>query len=82
LHKIDFATLPESDDALRKWLASQSGVLAASVHRDGQTLVVEFVRSIWSDQPVPQQVAEAERLGYGGFRGFAGDYSVAGRSSG
>jgi hypothetical protein len=34
-YRIDFAILPASDDALRKWLASQPGVLAASVRRDG-----------------------------------------------
>ena len=75
-YRIDFASLPESDDALREWLASRPGVLGSSVHRDGQTVVVEYVRSLWSDEPVPQPVAEAQRLGYGGYRGFTGEWKI------
>lgn len=72
-YRIDFTSLPESDDALREWLASQPGVLGSSVHRDGQTVVVEYVRSIWSDGPVPLLLTETQRLGYGGVRGVTGE---------
>ena len=73
-YPIDFGTLPESDDPLREWLASQRTVAASSVSRDGQTVVVEYVRSLYSRQPLLDPVGEAQRLGYGGLRGFTTEY--------
>jgi hypothetical protein len=71
---MSFAFLPESDDALRKWLTSQPGVLAASVRRDGQTVVIEYARSHWSGQPLLDPVGKAKWFGYSGFRAFVSDY--------
>jgi hypothetical protein len=73
-YRIDFATLPESDDTLREWLASQLGVVASSVSRDGQTVVVEYVRSLYTRQPLLGPVGEAKPFGYGGVRGYTVEY--------
>jgi hypothetical protein len=39
--RLDFATLPASDEPLQEWLRSQPGVVAAAVSRQGNTVVVE-----------------------------------------
>jgi hypothetical protein len=39
--RLDFATLPASDQPLEEWLRSQPGVLGAAVTRQGNTVIVE-----------------------------------------
>jgi hypothetical protein len=39
--RIDFASLPASDEPLQEWLRSQPGLAGASVSRQGNTVVVE-----------------------------------------
>jgi len=60
-YRVDFVTLPESDDALREWLASQPAVPASSVSRDGQTVVGEYVRSRYSRQPLTTRSGRLRR---------------------
>src|SRR5262249_34913236 len=73
-YRIEFVTLPESDDALREWLASQPAVATSSGSRDGQTVVVEYVRSLYRSQSLLDPVAEAQRLGYGGLGAYTTQY--------
>jgi len=47
--QLEFASLPETDDALREWLQSQPG-FAAIVHREGETVTIDYrVTGLWSN---------------------------------
>jgi hypothetical protein len=39
--RLDYAVLPVNDESLQEWLRSQPGIAAASVRRQGNTVVVE-----------------------------------------
>lgn len=73
-HRTDSATLPADDSALTDWLKSRPGVLSATVSRDGNTVVVVFVKAVFGSEPLPNIHAEDERFGYRGRGSFTSGF--------
>jgi cytochrome c-type biogenesis protein CcmE len=67
-YRLVYATMPDDDEALAAWLRAQPGVSAASVTREGDTLVVRFTVRALGPGGGPDVVGEAGRLGYSGLR--------------
>jgi hypothetical protein len=66
-YRINFNTLPATDEAFETWLGSQPGVRSASVTRSGDAVIVEYAMPWYSNAPRIDPVTEARRFGYGGF---------------
>ena len=75
-YRINFNTLPTSDEAFQGWLGSQPGVSSASVTRSGEAVIVEYAMPWYNYSPRIDPVAEAKRFGYGGFWKSAYDHRL------
>ena len=69
-YRIDCTALPATDDALREWLASQPGVTAVSVRREGLTVVVVYTSSGAGGQPQLDPFRDTAQFGYSGVVGY------------
>jgi hypothetical protein len=64
--RFEFVAMPPTDEELRRWLASQPGVEAVEVWRDGDELRIRYRVRIWRTGP-EYFTPPWERFGYKGF---------------
>src|SRR5262249_39582557 len=65
-YRTDYSTLPTDDTALTEWLRTRPGVSGATVSREGNTVVVEFVKAVLGSDSSPDIHSQDERFGYRG----------------
>ena len=64
----EFASMPDDDEALERWLRNQPGVAGGTVHtkREGDRLEVFYIANLSRFQKSPDLQAQCAVLGYSG----------------